>query len=122
MGLENFIISTLMISQITVSVIDLSVSQTLGFPLFFFFLNPISIPQKITSVKRDWMEQSNEITILKPVLILSVNLEGIFPKSPVLLLWFSSDTSNIAFVAMLIAVLLILRTTLLDFSFLDLGT
>lgn len=45
--------------------------------------------------------------ILKPVLILSVNLEGIFPKSLVLLLWFPSETSDIPFAVMLIAVLTI---------------
>lgn len=45
--------------------------------------------------------------ILKPVLILSVNLEGIFPKSLVPLLWFPSETSNIPFAVMLIAVLTI---------------
>lgn len=53
------------------------------------------------------MEQSKKITILKPVLILSVNLEGIFPKSLVPLLWFPSETSNIPLAVMLIAVLTI---------------
>lgn len=74
-------------------------------------------PPKITSIKRDWMEQSKETTILKPVLILSVNLEGIFPKSLVLLLWFPSETSNIALVVMLIEVLAINYSVIRDYLY-----
>lgn len=63
------------------------------------------------------MEQSKEITILKPVLILSVSLEGIFPKSLVLLLWFPSETSDIALVVIFIEVRTINYSIIKDYLY-----